>query len=154
MAQQMLSPQGEDHIGLGMFLNKEGGWFGHSGGDEGFVCQMTAFRDRGQGAVVTTNSDRPATLIQELLRGIAVAYEWPNYLPKARVPVAVDTPAAASAGAYELRPGYRLVVTWDQGGLFLAPPGQPPDAAAIARPLRPGFGPLLGGAAAGGCVRG
>src|SRR3954454_11312026 len=92
-----------------MFRNQERGWFGHSGVDEGFVCPLTALCDRGQGAVVMTNSDRPATLIPELFRGIAAAYEWPDSLPKPRLPVAVDAPAAAaSAGIYKLRPGYRL----------------------------------------------
>jgi hypothetical protein len=86
-----------------------------------------------------TNSDRPASLIEEVIRGIAAEYAWPGYLPPAPAPDPAPGPAQAvaaadCAGTYELRPGYRLRVTAAGGRLTLHPPGQPamvllPDAA-------------------------
>jgi hypothetical protein len=43
-----------------------------------------AYLDRGQGAMVMTNSDNGGQLVEEVLGGIAVAYGWPNYLPAER----------------------------------------------------------------------
>jgi CubicO group peptidase (beta-lactamase class C family) len=125
---EMLSPQVEEGIGLGLFRFRGGAWFGHGGGDEGFVCQLTAAREGGRAAAVMTNSDRPASLIEEVIRGIAAEYAWPGYLPPPPAPDPAPAPAAdaaACAGAYELRPGYRLRVTATGGRLALHPPGQP-----------------------------
>lgn len=139
LAQQTVTPHGEPRTGLGLFLDKQAGMFEHGGQDEGFVCHLRAYEEGGRGAVVMTNSDRPGTLIPEILRGIGSAYGWPNAVPKQRIPAAGVTgdanTAAAYVGEYELRPDYRLRVTHEHGGLFLSAPGQPamevlPDAEA------------------------
>jgi tetratricopeptide (TPR) repeat protein len=78
----MLTPYTEDFNGLGIFINKKGDevYFGHGGWDEGFCSQMTAHRDKGFGVVVLTNSNHPA-FIDELIRSVALTYNWPSYVP-------------------------------------------------------------------------
>jgi len=81
MATQMLTPFVEDFIGLGIFLNKYGDevYFGHGGWDEGFSSEMMAHEKNGYGVVVLTNSNHP-DFISELIRAVAMTYNWENYL--------------------------------------------------------------------------
>ena len=66
MSAQLLAPQLPDparpalHMGLGFFLAGRGeqSRFRHGGSDQGFQSELVAYRDRGQGIVVTTNGDR------------------------------------------------------------------------------------------------
>jgi tetratricopeptide (TPR) repeat protein len=78
----MLTPYIEDHIGQGIFIDKKGEevYFQHGGWDEGFSSQLVAHRDKGLGVVVLTNSNHPA-FIDELIRAVAITYNWPNYVP-------------------------------------------------------------------------
>jgi CubicO group peptidase (beta-lactamase class C family) len=120
-------PFGGPSMGLGLFLHGDGAAssFGHGGGDEGFVCRLHAYRDRGLGAVVMTNSDREHPLIDEVLRGLAVEHGWPGYLPETPAAAQVE-PAAIDrhVGVYELRPGVQLRIAWSGDGLALHAPGQ------------------------------
>ena len=83
---EMMTPQGGGPVGLGPFvIEKNGGKrFEHSGGNAGFRCRFIAFLDRGQGAVVMTNSDNGNRTVNEVVNSIAVAYHWPDYLPPER----------------------------------------------------------------------
>lgn len=53
--------------------------FSHHGGNEGYRCFLVAYGDLGKGAVVMTNSDNGAELVQEIIRSIAKEYNWPDY---------------------------------------------------------------------------
>lgn len=77
MTGEMLTPQIGDY-GLGFRLTGEGAKarFSHGGANEGFRCQLVAFTNTGQGAVIMTNSDTGVTLILEILRSIAAEYGW------------------------------------------------------------------------------
>jgi CubicO group peptidase (beta-lactamase class C family) len=127
MVKQMLSPQVEDHIGLGPILEGKGDTarFGHSGGNAGFLCNLIAYQHRGQGAVVMINSNRGWGMIFEIHRAIAHEYGWPDYIPQDPL-VATVTPAtlASYVGKYELRPDYHFTVAQEGDGLTLQPTGQ------------------------------
>jgi CubicO group peptidase (beta-lactamase class C family) len=129
LAREMLTPQlGDEHAGLGLWLSGagEGRRFGHSGSNEGFICEMIAFAQGGCGAAVMTNGQAGSALVAELMRAIAVEYRWPGYLPEQRQPVAADPLAlAACGGVYEARPGVRITVTPSNGGLALSFADQP-----------------------------
>lgn len=86
MVERMLTPQGGGPVGLGPFLEGEAASkrFSHGGSDEGFICQFVAYVDRGQGAVVMTNSDAGGTIAREVVNAIASVYGWPDYLEPAR----------------------------------------------------------------------
>jgi CubicO group peptidase (beta-lactamase class C family) len=87
MATQMLTAQKETGdprmpaSGLGIFLEGSGASarFLHAGANEGFRCQLVGYVYRGKGAVVMTNSDNGARLIQEVFWSIAREYDWPDY---------------------------------------------------------------------------
>ncbi|MFN2397918.1 MAG: serine hydrolase domain-containing protein [Gemmatimonadaceae bacterium] len=78
MTRQMLTRQ-FDNWGLGVSLGASGdsATFSHGGRDEGFVAQLLAFTERGQGVVVMTNSVS-GPLISEIMRSVAREYRWPE----------------------------------------------------------------------------
>ena len=135
-AAEMLTPQAGGSFGIGFWLAGDGETrrFGHGGDNEGFKCELVAYVEHGLGAAVMTNGDEGWALCQEILGGIARAYGWP-VPPGDRVGTFVPPPtrtesdpaaAAAYAGEYELRPGFRLRLTAGPPGLVLQPSGQPP----------------------------
>ncbi len=128
MTKQLLTPQIEDQMGLGLRLQGTGetARFSHGGWDEGFVSEMVAYHDGGLAAVVMSNSDVGGMeLNQEILRGIAEEYSWPGYLPEMPTPTHMDLNLCeAAVGKYELRPGFQFAVTSDRSILWLQPTGQ------------------------------
>jgi CubicO group peptidase (beta-lactamase class C family) len=78
-ARQMLAPQIEN-VGLGLFLEGKGKTlrFRHGGRDEGFDCEMLAFAETGQGAVVMINANDDSGAIARVLEAIARQYRWPQ----------------------------------------------------------------------------
>lgn len=125
---EMLTPsRASDQIGIGFFLEgKEPGVrFGHGGWDEGFVAQMTLYKDAGKGAVVMVNSNEGAPLIEEILRAVAREYDWPGYFPAEKKAVDVG-PAVLDAyvGTYVAK-AFECSVTRDGGRLFLRLGSQP-----------------------------
>ena len=108
--------------GLGLSLDGFGKMasFGHGGSNEGFKCQMTAYLDGGRGAVIMTNGDLGLFVAGEILRAVALAYDWPSLKPVEKKVVAVDPKALASLeGRYELRPGRFLDVKLEGGTLYV-----------------------------------
>lgn len=126
-AREMLTVQKQGY-GLGLSLTGTGkaARFGHGGANAGFRCQMVAYAETGQGAVVMTNADRGDRLAGEILRTIAAEYDWPQY-PRQREKTVVTLPPAdleAFAGRYELRPGRVLTLSVADGKLVLDDRGQ------------------------------
>jgi len=78
----MLTPFVEDNVGLGIFLSnkKDEIYFGHGGWNEGFSSDLVAHKDKGYGAVIMINSNHPE-FIDELMRSVALSYNWDNYFP-------------------------------------------------------------------------
>ncbi len=85
MTEKMLTRQRGD-FGLGIGLSGQGRdtAFQFNGGNFGYSCQLFVYTQRGQGAVVMTNSDSGMLVINEVLRSIAAEYGWPDYRPTAR----------------------------------------------------------------------
>jgi CubicO group peptidase (beta-lactamase class C family) len=112
-AREMLTLQ-KGSYGLGLSLSGAGGSarFGHGGSNEGFRCEMVAYMETGQGAVVMTNSDRGGRVGQELLRAIASEYGWPDYPgPREKTLAQVDPATFPSlAGRYEIGPGNTVTI--------------------------------------------
>lgn len=130
----MLSPQLEDqkigegdYIGLGFFCSgKEGSFnFGHGGWDEGFIADMRFYKNLGKGAVIMINSNEGFTLKDELMRAIAIEYEWPEAMPEkknvANIPSLSDY-----TGIYSSKAGTQFKVALDGEGLALQYQQQPP----------------------------
>ena len=123
-ARQMLTPGIHNH-GLGPSIGAGGTLFGHGGANEGYRCQLYAFIETGQGAVVMTNSDNGGALNQEMIQTLAVIYDWPALKPEVRVVAEVDPNLFGElAGAYEI-PGEVIVeLEVVDGALWADVPGQ------------------------------
>lgn len=122
MTVQMLTKQSGDY-GLGIGVGGEGNKssFSHGGSNEGFKCNLFAYSETGQGAVVMTNGDSGGQLASEIFRSIAREYGWPDFKPTERVLAKVNPEIfKAYAGEYEING--KVVVTTEGGKLFFQPP--------------------------------
>jgi CubicO group peptidase (beta-lactamase class C family) len=102
MTEEMLTKHlGDWGLGPALHGDNDSFVFSHSGGNEGFRCFLLAFAYSGKGAVVMTNSDDGLDLIDEIIRSIAVTYDWNDYKPVTKTYVTL-TPSklATLAGAY------------------------------------------------------
>jgi CubicO group peptidase (beta-lactamase class C family) len=126
MTKQMLTPgMGEYGLGLAIGGAAANPYFGHGGVNEGFESTMTAYEKVGEGAVVMTSAQGGLRLTEEVMRGIAAAYHWPDFQPKVRAAVTVDPKILASyVGTYELRPKFSVVVSVENGHLVTQATGQ------------------------------
>jgi hypothetical protein len=125
----MLKPGIDEAIGVGFFLSGKGGTvrFSHGGWDEGFVAQMTMYKDAGLGAVIMINSNEGAALIGEIEQAIAREYQWPDYLPRKKTTVELPAEVLQSfVGEYVGKVGFKCAITRERQNLFLAAVGQPP----------------------------
>jgi CubicO group peptidase (beta-lactamase class C family) len=130
-AQAMLTPQvsrGDGgQMGLGTWLDgpEDNGRFGHPGDNEGFVCHWISLRRGGHGAVVMTNADNGWSLIIDILEAVAQAYGWPDRSEAATTSTHTLLPdARLYLGRYELNADFVLVITQQQGQLWLQAPAQ------------------------------
>jgi CubicO group peptidase (beta-lactamase class C family) len=127
-SQRMLTPGIDDAIGIGYFLAGKGKTqrFTHGGWDEGFVTQMTMYREDGKGAVIMVNSNEGNPLLGEIERAIAREYEWRDYFPEDKKTITLDvTLAETYAGDYSGH-GLRFTLLNENGKFLLKAAGQEP----------------------------
>jgi CubicO group peptidase (beta-lactamase class C family) len=133
--QEMLSPVGVGGFAVGFSISEIGqGWyFSHGGGNWGFRCTLLAHKVKGYGLAIMTNADGGGAVTAEISRRIQAAYEWDSMADPVRrgytapverteVEVAVDI-LQTYVGDYELRSNLTLVVTLEDGALFVEPTG-------------------------------
>jgi CubicO group peptidase (beta-lactamase class C family) len=118
MARTMLTPVLDSH-GLGPRI---GGstprkFFTHNGGNEGYRCLFVAYED-GEGAVVMTNSDNGGVIMEEVMRSVAFAYEWPDFAPSLHSLADVESKMLERLiGAYRFDDGSIYIVREHAGRL-------------------------------------
>ena len=120
MTLEMLKPQLSKY-GLGIEVRGEGraASLGHGGANNGFRCQMFAYRETGQGAVVMTNGEAGDPLIDEIMRSIAAEYGWPDFAVPEREVAKVDPKVYESfAGEYQTK-NSSLNIIAEGGKLFI-----------------------------------
>lgn len=128
MAVKMLTP-GTGNWGLGMGLGEsmeaEKRSFSHGGGNEGFICMLFAFVNKGQGAAIMTNSANGNELVFEILRALSSVYSWGILQPKemALVEIAPEK-LIAYAGDYRAsdEPDTPVVVSIEKDQLHIKSP--------------------------------
>jgi CubicO group peptidase (beta-lactamase class C family) len=123
-AREMLTPQGGGPVGLGPFLEGSGSsaCFSHAGANEGYRCELIGVLERGQGAVVMTNSDEGQQLVTELINAVADVYGWP--FSRVRTVVAVDPSLYDRyAGAYEVNEQFVITISRERDRLVGEAPG-------------------------------
>jgi CubicO group peptidase (beta-lactamase class C family) len=105
-----------DDMGLGIYLSSEGEpRFVHEGLNRGFQSMLFGFIDRGEGAVIMTNSDHADELLREILRGLAAEYGWS--VPKPKESIALPD-LTSYPGTYLWPNGRKTVITLVDGKLF------------------------------------
>lgn len=109
MTRQMLTPQAGD-FGLGFAVNRDAGWFGHNGADEGFQAYLRAFAGPGRGIVIMANSDNGFAAFEFLAGAIARAYRWPGYETK-------PLPPHAAAELLVRLDGVPRAIEWYRGAM-------------------------------------
>jgi CubicO group peptidase (beta-lactamase class C family) len=121
MVREMLTRQ-KDDWGLGVALESPGhkARFAHGGQNAGYRCDLEAYAELGPGLAVMTNSDGGEFLIQELLRGVAKEYSWPDFQPIERTVAKID-PAIlrAYAGTYENPNAGKITVSMKNNTLYV-----------------------------------
>jgi len=128
MTKLMLTPFVEEFTGLGIFLNKRGDqtYFGHGGWDEGFSAELMAHKDDGYGVVVLTNSNHPS-FISELIRSVALTYQWEDYVTTFEALPADPSNMNHILGKYLVR-GYDYLEVFEEKGQLMYKDG-PEEAA-------------------------
>jgi len=126
MATAMLTSAGEDN-GLGMFLRKAGSqtYFEHGGWDEGFSTQLVSHMHNGDGVVVLLNANQPKFLY-ELIRSVARAYHWKEYVPEYTKHPINEATIAAVVGRYRRGGNSLVAISGSAGRLFMADDGADP----------------------------
>ena len=92
MARTMVTPVlGEHGLGPTAGGSPENLFFAHSGGNEGYRCNLFAY-ENGDGVVIMTNSDNGGVIVPEILRTLAVEYGWKPLAPAERSIAKVPAP--------------------------------------------------------------
>lgn len=75
-----LTPYIDSNSALGVFVTKKDGnkYFGHSGGNEGFVSQYYGSFENGNGVVVMANTLN-FQILHEIVNSVAAIYNWKNF---------------------------------------------------------------------------
>jgi CubicO group peptidase (beta-lactamase class C family) len=128
LARAMLTPQSENRS-LGFVIDGAGQdvRFHLEGRTRGFRSALVVYPYKGQGVVVMTNSENGALLIEEIMRAVAAAYEWPDYKPLERPLFRLDPSIYRQyVGRYQVTPEYTLDVAFEDYYLVIRPTGQAP----------------------------
>jgi hypothetical protein len=90
----------------------------------GHEAELVGYVERGQGAVVMTNTAGSGPLIEEILNAVAREYQWPGFVPAEKVIAKVD-PAVLSrfVGRYAAD-DRELSVARKGSRLFIGPRGK------------------------------
>jgi CubicO group peptidase (beta-lactamase class C family) len=126
-------------FGLGFAVASQSGEvvFHHSGGNRGYRTFLVAYARTGKGAAIMTSSDAGNDLYNEIVRAIAVTYDWPDYRPEIVTPAALTAEQLETvAGTYDL-PGIGTVPLWIEGGHLYAPDPQLEGASVLLIPESP-----------------
>lgn len=95
------------------------------GKTRGFRAALLIYPALGQGVVVMTNSDNGGVLIEEILRGLAAVYGWPDYQPEEKLLFRLPEEIYRKyTGRYEVNDNYFLDVDYQDYYLVVHPTGQ------------------------------
>jgi len=120
-AMEMLTPVIET-VGIGFMLDGKDKSirFGHGGANEGFLSQMTMYKELGMGAVVMINSGEGGPMLREIERAIAREYDWPDSLTEDKKPVQLAAEVLQTfVGEYAGASGFKCAITRHGDKLFL-----------------------------------
>jgi len=129
MADKMTSPLIEPFEGLGIFLEKKQQdiYFNHGGWNEGFSSKIIAHKNKGYGLVILTNGNQPM-LIEELIRSVAINYNWSNYVLPIYKKIQITAADIENNGGRYRSEKYELIKIYADGDrLFLQKNAEEPE---------------------------
>ncbi len=124
---QMVEPYLDPNTAVGLMLDYKGSerYFEHGGWNEGFCGQIYGHVKNGKGAVVLINANQPAFMF-EVIRSIARAYDWPEFVPQHRAFPMDSSSLNAFTGRYRLGNDNMVTIALRNGKLFREPLREPP----------------------------
>ena len=125
---EMLTPV-VDSVGIGFMLDgkEKAARFGHGGANEGFLSQMTMYKNLGKGAVVMINSSEGGPILREIERAIAREYDWPDLITEDKKPINLPAERLQTfVGEYTGPANFSCAITRQNDKLLLKYGNQPP----------------------------
>lgn len=132
VADEMLSYQRNDFMGLGLFLkgNNVKLEFSHGGRDEGFDASLSATALSRQGVVIMINANDNSGAVERIRTLVANLWQWPSVRPAPLPPRAVAIPSdalTAVTGRYEVRNNVMMGFEGIDGRLYSTADGKPDE---------------------------
>jgi hypothetical protein len=91
LAEEMLTIQiGSYGLGLALQGKDKNLAFSHGGDNRGYHNFLFAYARRGQGVAIMTNAQNGSYLYQEILRSVAIVYDWPDLKPSVISPIHIS----------------------------------------------------------------
>ena len=127
-AMQMVEPFLDPTTAVGLMLDNKGSehYFEHGGWNEGFCGQIYGHVKNGKGVVVLINANQPAFMF-EVIRSVARAYDWPEFVPQHKEVPMDSTSLKAFTGRYRLGNDNTVTIALRNGKLFREPLREPPS---------------------------
>ncbi|WP_343670143.1 serine hydrolase [Chitinophaga sp.] len=115
-----LTPYLDKNAALGVFIDPDSGYFGHSGGNEGFRCQYYGSLKDGNGVVVMVNSDN-GSIIPEVINSVAKVYGFKGlYYSTIKESVTIPNSVLQTyIGEYALSPDF-IITIYKEGKVLFA----------------------------------
>lgn len=126
LARRMLSADPRQP-GLGFRLEGEREKFKiyMKGRTHGFRSVLVIYPALGQGALIMANSDNGGLLLDEIIRGLSVIYDWPDFKPEEKPLYRLDPSVYQQyVGRYEVNGSYYLDISFEDYYLVVHPTGQ------------------------------
>jgi CubicO group peptidase (beta-lactamase class C family) len=121
-AMQMVEPFVEPHAAVGLTIEDKKGarYFDHGGWNEGFCGWIVGHVANGKGAVILINANEP-DFMGEVVRSIARAYDWPEFVPVRKAQPLDSTALDAFTGRYRVGSDDLVTITRRGGKLIRQP---------------------------------
>ncbi|MGC9367396.1 MAG: serine hydrolase [bacterium] len=99
--------------------------YGHSGGIQGFVCNISSYLDHDLVIIILSNNS--LSPIFEILQSItAIVFNEPYQLPQEYVEIDLDPQEYRKfIGTYQYEDEIQLIVSVDDQSIYINPPGEP-----------------------------
>lgn len=132
-AKEMLTQQNTDATGIGLgfwfYQNARGDslLFTHAGGNDGFQSLFFGYKNLGKGVVVMINSSNDYELMYEVIRSIALEYNWPDRFMRENIKHNIsDNLLNTYTGKYIFDGNCEILIKKAGGKLSLKMQSQPP----------------------------
>lgn len=132
-ANEMLTQQNTDATGIGIgfwfYQDSKGDslLFTHAGGNDGFQSLFFGYKNLGKGVVVMINSSNDYAMMYEVIRSVALEYNWPDkFIRETKKYDIKNELLDAYTGKYIFDKDGEIIIRKDNSKLSLEMPSQAP----------------------------